>query len=73
MADRDPGSPATILRTLDPALLAVAKSLLEAAHIPFFAKGEALRMARGGGPIELQVPRERIIEAKALLADLESS
>jgi hypothetical protein len=70
MPDRDPGAPTTILRTLDPGLLAVAKSLLEAAKIPCFAKGESLRMARGGGPIELQVPRDRIIEAKALLADL---
>jgi hypothetical protein len=73
MTDRGRGSPATILRTLDPALLAVAKSLLQAADIPFFAKGEALRIALGGGPVELQVPRERIIEAKALLADLQSS
>jgi hypothetical protein len=71
MADRDRGAPTTILATVDPALLGVAQSLLEAAGIPFFLTGYST--AIGSGPPRLQVPLERVEEARALLADLRSS
>jgi len=72
--------PVTVLATGDPALLAVAKSLLEEADIPFYAKGEGEQDLVGGGrlggfnpavgPVELQVPPENADEARALLRDL---
>jgi hypothetical protein len=62
--------PTTVLETNDPGLLGVAKSLLESAGIPFFARGEALSIAFGGGPVKLQVPGDAAAEAEALLADL---
>ena len=68
----------TVLETSDPALLTVARSLLEAEGIPSFAQGEVLqeflgwgRLPSGSnlitGPVRLQVPRERAAEARALL------
>ena len=68
----------TVLRTSDPALIAVAKSLLEAEGIPCFAQGERLQdllgLGRAGGgvnlvtgPVQLQVPREHESEARLLL------
>ncbi len=68
---RQSSEPTTVLETNDPGLLGVAKSLLEAAGIPFFAKGEALSIAFGGGPVKLQVPGDKAAEARALLAELE--
>ena len=71
MASRsDSGEPVTVLETNDPGLLGVAKSVLEAAGIPFFAKGESLSIAFGGGPVKLQVPHEKAAEAETLLAEL---
>jgi hypothetical protein len=75
------GEPVTVLETSDPALLAVAKSLLEDADIPFFAKGEAVQdlfgLGRFGtgfspitGPIELQVAADDAAEARAVLIEL---
>lgn len=69
--DAPHGEPVTVLVTRDPGLLAVAKSLLDAASIPYFAKGENLQTFP---PylmwVELQVPATEGAEAKALLADL---
>ena len=73
--------PVTVLETSDPALLAVAKSLLEDAHIPFFAKGEGVQdlfgLGRFGtgfspiaGPVELQVAADDAAEAHAVLIEL---
>lgn len=73
--------PITVLESGDPALLAVAKSLLEAASIQYFAKGEGVQDLFGGGrfgtgfspftgPIQLQVAADDAEEAKALLRDL---
>jgi len=77
---RDADEPVTVLETSDPALLAVAKSLLEAAGIPFFAKGEALQNLFGAGtvagfnpitgPVELQVSVDDAADAKATLIEL---
>ncbi len=82
MTKRDESKePVTVLETGDPALLAVAKSLLEDAGIPFFAKGEATqdlfgvgRLGTGFspivGPVELQVSADDAPEAQARLIDL---
>jgi len=75
------GDPVTVLETGDPALLAVAKSLLEEAGIQYFAKGEAVQdlfgVGRFGsgfnpftGPVQLQVAVSDAEEAKRLLQDL---
>ena len=69
----------TVLETSDPALLAVARSLLEAEGIPALSRGDLLqdllgwgRLGSGynvvAGPVQLQVPRDRGDEARALLA-----
>ena len=72
----------TVLASSDPALLAVAKSLLEEDGIPFTAQGEGLQdlfgLGRVGGfnavtgPVELQVPRASAEAARRLLAELET-
>lgn len=72
--------PVTVLETNDPGLLAIAKSLLEAADIPFFAKGEGIQDLFGlgrltgvnpiTGPVELQVSAEHAADAQAILIDL---
>ena len=72
----------TVLASSDPALLAVAKSLLEADGIPFTAQGEGLQdlfgLGRVGGfnavtgPVELQVPRASAEAARRLRAELET-
>jgi hypothetical protein len=78
------GDPVTVLETGDPALLAVAKSLLEDAGIHYFAKGEAVQDLFGGGrfgfgfnpltgPVQLQVAVSDAEEAKTLLRGLSSS
>jgi len=81
---RESGEPVTVLETGDPGLLAVAKSLLEDAGIPYFAKGEAIQNLFGAGtfgtgfnvvtgPVELQVAECDAAQAHALLIDLASS
>ena len=78
--DNSPG-PVTILETSDHGLVAFAKSLLEDADIPCFAKGEGVqdlfgwgRMGTGfsiiAGPIQLQVPADDADAARELLKDL---
>ena len=81
--DDSPG-PVTVLTTADQGLIAIAKSLLEEAEIPCFAKGEGIQDLFGGGrfgtgfsivagPIELQVPAEDADAARTLLEDLQES
>lgn len=80
--------PVTVLAIGNPAILAVAKSLLEEAGIAYAVKGEGLEdLFAGGrlgfgfnpvvGPVEIQVAKEDEQEAKellrALLEDLEES
>ncbi len=64
--------PVTVLETNDPALIAVAKSILTAAEIPFFAKGEEMvtLIGQGFGPVEIQVSPEDAADAHAALIDL---
>jgi hypothetical protein len=77
----DSSSPVTVLETSDQGLIAVAKSLLEEAEIPCFAKGEAVQDLLGwgrfgtgfsilAGPMQLQVPADAADEARELLKDL---
>jgi hypothetical protein len=72
--------PVTVLETGDPAVLAVAESLLEDAGIEFFPQGEGVQDFFGGGriggfspvvgPVRIQVAAEDAEEAAALLHDL---
>jgi hypothetical protein len=74
------GDPVTVLATGDPAILAIAESLLEDAGIEFVALGEGLQdffgMGRLGGynqvvgPVRIQVAAEDADDAVALLKDL---
>lgn len=80
MARHHADEPVTVLETSDPALLAVAKSVLESEHIAYFAKGEALQNLFAGGtlggfspiagPVELQVALSDAADAKAALLTL---
>ena len=60
----------TVLLTRDHSELAVAKSLLEGAGIPFFARNEEVESLIAAGPVELQVRPEDAAEARDLLRDL---
>lgn len=71
----------TVFETGDPALVALAKSLLNSAGIDFAAKGEALQDILGlgrfpsgtnvlTGPVAFQVNAEDAEKAKSLLSDL---
>jgi Putative prokaryotic signal transducing protein len=76
-----PNTLVTVFATYDYAELLIAKSLLEAADIPYFAKGEAAQNLFGGhlwaghnfalGPVELQVPADLGEEARSLLENPE--
>ena len=76
----DSDEPVTVLETSDPALLAIAKSLLEDAGIGFFAKGEGIQDLFGAGrlggfnpitgPVELQVSADDATEAGSVLLEL---
>ena len=74
--------PVTVLESGDPALLAIAKSLLESAGIQYFAKGEGVQdlfaAGRFGGfnpfvgPVQLQVAAKDGERAQELLHNLET-
>jgi hypothetical protein len=72
MRDRDDSAPlATVLETRDPALLAVAKSILQDARIEYLSNGEGLPILfRLDQIVALQVAAEDAEEAKMLLRDL---
>lgn len=73
----------TVLESSDPALLPVVRSLLESEGIPCFARGELLQDFLGWGrmlgtnlitgPVQLQVPRDRVDEARRLLSIMRST
>ncbi len=80
--DRGTGELVTVFEAGDPGVLAVAKSLLQDAGIPFFAKGEGEqdlfglgRMGTGYSPIvgavQVQVAPVDAARARQLLADLQ--
>lgn len=73
----------TVFQSGDPALIALAHSLLESAEIPFETKGDGLQDLFGwgrmpgafslfAGPVEFQVNEEDADEARALFEDLGS-
>jgi hypothetical protein len=72
----------TVFATGNPALLAIAKSILAQAGIIYLAKGEGLQdlFAAGSiggynpalGPVEIQVAAENEHEARALLQELQN-
>lgn len=73
----------SVFETGNPSLVALAKSLLESAHIEFVTRGEALQDLFGlgrlfsnfnpvPGPVVFEVKQEDAADAAALLADLES-
>jgi Putative prokaryotic signal transducing protein len=81
MKPNESSEPVIVLETSDPAMLAVAKSLLEEARIEFFAKGEGVQdlfaWGRFGtgfnpvvGPVQLQVAAEDAEQAAKVLSDL---
>ena len=80
--DFAPAQLVTVFATGNPALLALAKSILDHAGITFFAKGEGLQnlFAAGSiggynpavGPVEIQVSAEDELEARELLHELEN-
>jgi putative signal transducing protein len=75
MMNEDVGkAPVTVLESSDPAVLAVAESLLEEAGIEFFAKGEEIQDLFGGilGAVQLQVAAADADEATAVLRELKS-
>jgi len=71
----------TVLETADPSLLLVAKSLLDAEHVPCFAEGEGAQEGLGAGriaaadiplgPGRLRVHPEDAEVARELLAGLQ--
>lgn len=72
----------TVFMAGNAGLIALAKSILEGAGIPYFAKGEGLQslFGLGGlgtgfnplvGPVQIQVPRDCEKAAVGLLVDLE--
>lgn len=71
---------ATIFESGNPALIAMAKSLLESADIQYFVEGEQLqdlfggRMVHGFNPVigatEIQVAEDDVEEALTLLEDM---
>lgn len=71
----------SVLRTGSPVLLAIAKSMLDEAEIPYLAKGEGVQdlfgLGRLGtgfnpltGPVDLQVDERLAAEARRVLADI---
>jgi len=71
----------TVYASGDPALIALARSLLESAGIPFMTQGEGVQDFFGWGrapanfniitgPVQFQVDEKDAVEARAVLADL---
>jgi hypothetical protein len=59
----------TVFASRGPALLGLAKAVLESAGIPFVVKGELMSGERDGD-MQVQVRREQAEEARTLLADI---
>jgi hypothetical protein len=76
MSQQADSGPVTVFRTNDPGVLAVAKSLLEAADVEFFVAGEVLTGLFPGGAAgpygapEIRVAAENADEARELLKEL---
>lgn len=68
----------TVFDSTNPALIGIAKTVLESAEIDFFAVGEnAASVAFSGNPflghVRIQVDKSRADEAKALLTEIAES
>jgi hypothetical protein len=72
----------TVFKTGDPGLIAVVKSILQSAEIPFTTKGEGIQDLTGVGrlgsgynpafgPVEVQVSSADVTDTSVLLDDLE--
>ena len=81
--DADPHAPTTVFESSDPALLAIAKTLLQDNKIYYFVAGEGLQdlfvFGRYGtgfnpivGPARIQVARDNAERARELLRDLDA-
>jgi Putative prokaryotic signal transducing protein len=60
----------TVLTTGDAGVAAMAKSILEAAEIEYFVKGESTRALFAAGFIEIQVRPDDVEDARQLLDDM---
>ena len=54
----------------NPALLTLAKSILEDANIPYITRGEGFQVIYATGPVTLLVNEQDASQARELLADL---
>lgn len=54
----------------NPALLTIAKSILEDADIPYITRGEGFQTIYATGPVTLMVAEQDAEQARELLADL---
>ena len=54
----------------NPALLTIAKSILEDANIPYITRGEGFQTIYATGPVTLMVAEQDADQARELLADL---
>ena len=63
----------TVIASPDPGLIAVARSILQSADIRFLVQGEVVRNLVGLVPVQLQVSREDLDDALALLAELKET
>lgn len=62
-----------VLRTNSIATMAIVKAMLEGAQIPFFVHDEYSGLVGTGQGYVVKVPRERLDDAKEILADLDST
>ena len=60
----------TVLETGDLSTVVLAKSILDEAEIPYFAKGEIPLEQLAVGPVEIQVDRRDGVQARELLEGL---
>jgi len=69
------GGPVTVLKARTQSQIAMAKSILDAAAIPYVVQGEALQQLWGinmaTGFVEIQVPEGVAQEARDLLRSIE--
>ena len=74
----------TVYETGNPAIISIAKSILDSADIPYYMKGEGVQDLFGGGrigtgfnplvgPVQIQVDEKQVSVARELLSELDSS
>jgi len=75
-----PTGPVTVFRSGDPGRIAIAKSILQSADVPFVAVNESAQQWIGAGispfnvaigPVEIKVAPADAEDARAMLQDLE--